>query len=110
MFEVILRPITNAIQSYMDNAAYQAAKSGALNGLRRFQTDVSDAVEALAHAEARPVALPVMASANQTTEATASDDIVEKARQLIASGVSQREAARQLGVPESTLRTKLKQD
>lgn len=110
MFSVILRPIITAIRTHMSEAAYNAAREGAIAGLQRFAGEFGAEVEALAHAEARPVALPVMASANQTTDPAASDDIVEQARRLIASGVSQREAARQLGVPESTLRSKLNRE
>lgn len=110
MFEVVLSPIVNAVKAWMSERTYQAARQGAADGLRRFASEFQEfaqGVEALP--EARPQAVPLtMAAAAQVTPAPAEVEMVAKAKELIASGMSQRAAAEQVGMAESTLRGKLK--
>lgn len=54
-----------------------------------------------------PKAVPMPTAARATAPAGTGDEVLDRALELLEEGKSQREAARQLGVSESTLRGKL---
>ena len=109
MFNLILSPVLSAVRSWMANATYHAAQEGAREGLAKFAAQLSAQLELPAPAPERPLAIP-MPSAAQVTDADdepcPAEDVTkfEQLKELIAHGMSQREAARQLGIPESTAR------
>ena len=126
MFETIVNPVIKAVKSWMSRQVYQAAQDGAREGLARFAAQLAAAAE-LPIEEARPLAVPMPAVARVTAEAPGvSGDTpepdgeqpcpaldvgkYERLKELVDGGLSQREAARQLGVPESTARSWLKRE
>ena len=118
MFDVILSPIVAAVRTWMADRVYKAARDGATAGLTRFAHDFgrqfTDAE--LPPPEAQPVAALPMPSAAQTTSPDDTPSpaldvpLYERAKALIEGGLSQRQAAQQLGIPESTLRGWLKRE
>lgn len=108
MFSVILRPIVDAIRTYMGDAAYKAAREGAKEGLQRFADEFASGVEIVPKLDGKPQAIPIMASAAQVT--TAPDDREAKfahAKSLVDGGMSLRKAAEESGFPYSTLQERL---
>lgn len=126
MFDLILKPVVSAVRSWMASQVYAAAQDGAKEGLRRFAADLSQGLDALPApgpnglpADPGPKPLPMPTAARVTEEAEGVDDapcpavnvpLYERLRELVRGGLSQREAARQLGIPESTARGWLKKD
>lgn len=116
MFERILAPVINAVRVWMADRVYKAAKEGTLNGLQRFAEDAAQQFEALPAPAAEPLqALPMPSAAQTTAEPptvaqavndSPAEDVgkFERAKELKLQGLSNREIARQTGVPESTQR------
>lgn len=105
MWNVILSPVVNAVRSWMANQTYKAAQEGGRLGLERFAADFGRQFTLPGPA---PEAIP-MPSAEQVTEALDAR-LIDRAKELLGQGLSQREVARQLDVPESTLRGWLKRE
>ena len=109
MFEMILSPIIQAVKVWMSDKTYQAAKTGAAEGLRRFVAEVGDFAEGMeALPMSKPAAIPLtMPSAAQETEAPAvpanREDKIATAQQMSQEGQSQRDIAAALGVAQSTV-------
>jgi DNA-binding NarL/FixJ family response regulator len=116
--EALLTPLTRYVRDTVRQGLHRAFQQGA----KDFTDDLSALVRErpvadhaamtrllLLGSDAEPVAV-AMPSAARVTEAdespaeAVSADVADRARELMASGCSQREAARQLGIAESTLR------